>query len=90
MLLLVPVGSPSRGGDVVVYFKNINQPTLLTHFINSVLVSISVFMALSTVFHFLNPLDSPLPSRSVVPVLFLPDWSFELYNLFMKVYLALI
>ena len=46
----VPVGSPSRGGDVTVYVCDINQPSLPTSFY-SVLVSISVFMALSTVFH---------------------------------------
>ena len=45
----VPAGSPSRGGDVVVYVFDINQPSLPTPFY-SVLVSIFVFMALSTVF----------------------------------------
>ena len=40
----------SRGGYVVVYVKDINQPSLLTPF-HSVLVSVTVFMALSTVFH---------------------------------------
>ena len=46
----VPAGSPSHGGDVVVCVKDINQPSLPTPFY-SVLVSASVFMALSTVFH---------------------------------------
>ena len=47
-----------------------NQPSLPTPFY-SVLVSISVFMVLSTAFHSINfPDNSPL-SRSVVPVLFL-------------------
>ena len=46
----VPAGSPSRGGNVAVYVFYINQPSLPTAFY-SVLVSISVFMALSTVFH---------------------------------------
>ena len=41
----VPAGSLSRGGDVL-----FDQPSLPTPF-NSVLVSVSVFMALSTVFH---------------------------------------
>ena len=45
-----PVGSPSHGGDVAVYVLNINQLSLPTRF-HSVLVSISVFMALSTVFY---------------------------------------
>ena len=72
------MGSPSRGGDVAVYVFDINQPSLPTLF-DSVLVSVSVFMALSTVFHSMNyPHNSPL-SHSVLPVLFLPYWSFQLY-----------
>ena len=47
------MGSPSRGGDVTVNVYDINQPSLPTPFY-SVLVSISVFMALSTVFHSIN------------------------------------
>ena len=45
----VPEGSLLRGGDVAVYVLVINQPSLPTPFY-SVLVSISVFMALSTWF----------------------------------------
>ena len=76
-LLSVLVGSPSRGGDVTVYVVDINQLSLPTPFY-SLLVSISVFMALSTVFHSTNfPDISPL-SHSVLPVLFLPCWSFQL------------
>ena len=41
----VPAGSPSRGGDVTVYVPGIDQPSLPTLFY-SVLVSVSVFMAL--------------------------------------------
>ena len=70
----VPTGSPSRGGDVGVHVFNINQPSSPTPFY-SVLVSISVFMVLSTVFHsFDSPDHSPL-SHSALPVLFLsgPD-----------------
>ena len=48
-LVCVPAGSPSRGGDVTVYVKYINQPSLPAPF-HSVLVSISVFVALSTAF----------------------------------------
>ena len=45
----------------------------------SLLVSISVLMALSTVFHSMNsPDNSPLYRWSVLPVLFLPHWSFPL------------
>ena len=71
------MGSPSRGGDVAVYVCDINQASLTTPFC-SVLVSVSVFMPLSTVFHSLNsPNNSPL-SHFVVLVLFLPYWSFPL------------
>ena len=74
----VTAGSPSRGGNVAVYAFDINQPSLPTPFY-SVLVSIFSFMALSTVFHSINyPDNSPL-SHSVLPVLFLPYWSFQLY-----------
>ena len=68
--LPLPARSPSRGGDVVVYFSDINQLSVPTPFY-SVLVSISVYMALSTVFLSINyPDNSPL-SHSVLPVLFL-------------------
>ena len=66
-LALVPAGSPSRGGDVAVFVFDINQPSLLTPFY-SVLVSISVFMSLSTVFHSINSPDNALFSHSVLPV----------------------
>ena len=62
------MGSPSRGRDVVVYVKDINQPSSPSPFY-SVLVSISVFMALSTVFHSINSPDSSPFSHSVPPVL---------------------
>ena len=56
----VPAGRPSRGGDVAVYVFDINHSSLPTPFY-SVLVSISVFMTLSTVFHSKkNPDNSPL------------------------------
>ena len=72
-----PAGSPSRGGDVTVYVYDIKQPSLPTPF-NSVLVSVSVFMALSSVFHSINsPDNSPFPN-SVLVVLYLPYWSFHL------------
>ena len=44
----VSAGSPSRGTDVTVYIKDVNQPSLPIPFY-SVLVSVSVFMALSTI-----------------------------------------
>ena len=66
----VPMGSPSRGGDVA--------GLCLFFFLFCSCVS-SVFMALSTVFHSINsPNNSPL-SHSVLPVLLLSYWSFQLY-----------
>ena len=59
----VPVGSPSCGGDVTVYAK----PSFPTPFY-SVLVSISVFISLSTVFHSINSPDNSPFSHSVLPV----------------------
>ena len=76
----VPAGPPSRGGNVAVYGFDINQPSLTTTF-GSVLESIYVFTALSTVFHSINYPDNFPLSRSVLPVLFLPYWSFQLYSL---------
>ena len=48
--LCVPAGSPSRGGDAAVYVSDIEKLSLPTP-LYSVLVSIFVFMALSTVGH---------------------------------------
>ena len=75
----VPAGSPSRGGDITVYVPDINQPSLPPPFFNSVLVSVSVFMALSTVFQSINSSDNSPRSHSVLLVLFLPYWFFQLY-----------
>ena len=70
--------SPSRGGDVAVYVFQVNQPSLPSPFY-SVLVFVFVFMALSAIFHSMNsPPNSPL-SHSVLSVLFLPYWSFQLH-----------
>ena len=78
--------SPSRSEDVAVYVFDVNQPNLSTRFY-SVLVSVSAFMSLLTVFHSINsPNNSPL-SYSVFLVLFLPYWSFQLY-IFLKVSLS--
>ena len=69
--------SYSRSGDVAVYVFDTNQPSLLTPF-SSILTSISVFMALSTVFQTVSSPDNSPLSRAVLPVLFLPYWSFQL------------
>ena len=65
------MGSPSCGGDVAVYVFDINQLSLPTPFY-SVFVPISVFMALSTVFHSINSPDKSPFSHSVLAVLSLP------------------
>ena len=61
---LSPRESPPRGGDVAVFVSDINQPTLPAPFY-SVLVSISVFMVLSNVFHSINSPDNFPFSHSV-------------------------
>ena len=50
------------------FMSDINQPSLPTPFY-SVLVSVSVFMALSTVFHSIHSPDNSPFSNSVLPVL---------------------
>ena len=49
-----------------------HKPTELAYSSYSVLVSVSVFMALSTVFLTMNSPDNSLLSHSVLLVLFLP------------------
>ena len=71
------MGSSSRGEDVTVYVFDMNQPSLPTP-LYSVLESISVFMALSAVFHSINFPDDSQLSHTVLPILFLPCWSFQL------------
>ena len=92
------MGSPSHGGevvvyvkdttstygDVVVYVKDINQLSLPTPFLYSVLVSVFVFiMALSTVLHSINSPDSSFfhSSLLVLPALLV----FSTVYFFMKV-----
>ena len=62
----IPAGLPSRGGDVTVYVFIINQHSLPIPFC-SVLVPLSVFMALSAVFHSINSPDNSPFSHSVLP-----------------------
>ena len=59
-------------------FFDINQPSLPTLY--SVLMSVSVFMALSPVFHSINSPDNSPLSHSVRLVLFLPFSSISLYK----------
>ena len=81
---IVPAGWPSHDGDVTVYVKDVNQLSLPTP-IYSVLVSTSVFMAVSTVFRSINSPDNSPLSHSFLPVLFLPYGSFQLYISIIKV-----
>ena len=60
------------------FVPDINRPSLATPFY-SVLASMSVFTALSTVFHSINSPDNSPFSDSVLLVLSLPHWSFQLY-----------
>ena len=76
--VIFPTGSPSHGGDGTVYVKDINQPSLPTPF-DFVLVSVSVFMAFSTVFHSINSPDNSPFFHSILPVLSQPYWSFQLH-----------
>ena len=62
--IVVLPGSPSRGGHVAVYIFDENQPSLPTPFY-SVLVSIYVFMKLSTVSTSLNSPDNSPLSHSI-------------------------
>ena len=78
-LFMVPTGLPSRGGNVAVYVFDTNQSSLPTPFY-SVLMSVSLFVALSVVFHSINSPDNFPLSCSVLPVLFLPYWYFLLIS----------
>ena len=78
-LSLRPRGSPSRGVDAAVDVFDINQPSSPTP-LSSVLVSVCVFTPLSTVFHSINSPDKSPLFHSVLPVLFLPYCSFQLYT----------
>ena len=55
-MICVPAGSPSCGGDVAVDVFDIKHPSSPTPYF--ALASISVFKALSTVFHYINFLDT--------------------------------
>ena len=68
------------GEDVTVYVLDLHQPSSSTPFYSD-LVLIFVFMALSTVFHSINPPDqSLLLSPAVLPVFILPYRSFQIYT----------
>ena len=66
------MGSHLCGADVAVCVFNVNQPSLLTPFKKSVSVSVSVFIALLTVFRSINSPDNSPLSHFVLPILFQP------------------
>ena len=72
LILMLTVLNPPypTGGDVAVFVFDINQPSLPTPFY-SVLVSVSVFMALSTALHSINSPDNSLLAHSFLSILFL-------------------
>ena len=69
LLLLLFTGSSLRRGDVA---------ACPLRFILCLCLFVS-YMTLSTVFHSINSPDNSPLSHSVLPVLFLPYWSFQLY-----------
>ena len=66
--ITVPKGSHSHGGVAAFHVIDINQPSLPTPFY-CVFASVSVFMALSTLFHSINSPNNTLLFHSVLPVL---------------------
>ena len=72
-----------RGGDVAIFVLEKNQPSLPTPFY-FVVVSITVFRALSFAFQSKNSPDNSPFSYSVLPVLSLTYWSFQLYISLLK------
>ena len=56
-----------------------HKPAELAHSFYPVRTSICVFVALSTVFHFINSPDNSLFSHSVLPVLCLLYWFYQQY-----------
>ena len=78
LLKFVPNGMQDSYGFDKDANANIKQPSLPTPPC-PVLVSVSVLMALSTVLHSINSHDHCPPSHSVLLVLCLPYWSFQLF-----------
>ena len=66
--VVVPAGSPSRGGEVTVDVPDLNQPSLPT--LSILFLSLSVFMALATLFYSTNSPDNSPLSHSVLTALF--------------------
>ena len=79
LVFTVPARSPSRGGDVTVFVNDTNRLSLPTPFY-SVLVSVSVLWPFQLYFvPYINSFFNSPSSHSVLLVLSLPYWSFQLY-----------
>ena len=75
--LIVPAGSPSRGGDVTVYVAY--KPTELAHsFLFCSCVDFCLYGPFNY-FHSINSPDNSPISHSVLPVLCLSYWFSQLY-----------
>ena len=75
-LLRVLASSYSRGGDVTVSVKIINQPSLPSPFLLFLCLFLS-YGPFNYISFQVSPENSPF-SHSVLPVLSLPNWSFQL------------
>ena len=73
----VPAGSP-RGGDVTVDAPDMNQPSLPPPFWFCSRVCFCLYSPFNCISSINSPDNSPL-SNSVLLVLLLPYWSFQLY-----------
>ena len=76
---LVPASLPSPGGDVVVYVKYVNQPSLPTPFLFCSCVYFCLYGAFGCISFHRNSTDNSPLSHPVLAVLFLPYWSSQLY-----------
>ena len=77
-LLHVPAGSSSRGRDVMVHILGY-KPTELAHCFYSLLVAYFCLYGPFNYISFINSLNKAPISPSVLPVLFLPCRSIQLY-----------
>ena len=69
---------PSRGGGVTVYVKDINQPSMPTPFLFCSCVRFCLLGPLNCTLHSINSPDNSPFSHSVLPVMSLPYFSFQL------------
>ena len=86
---VVRAGFPSRGGDVAVYVFDVNQPSSPTPFY-SVLMPVSVFKVLSTVFPSINPPKRGLGCLMSPPLSGISGLSFDCTLLFSLLFFCLV